>query len=571
MPTPRTTFLVAAALFTALGSVSVAMADGRLPNDRAQESFAYWTDERVAAAMPRDLVIDHRGLGYLRSADGALSPYGHSVAAEARPLQSTPFADAAPVPRGGQSAYVVAPIIDAMSPDNETIGESRTFTAEVKTDNGVKQIAAYVAPASASSYQKFQMSYTSSDGNTQTWQLALKGFSDGNWKWYIEVRDNARRGGNRVTSHIVSFTVDTSGSGGGGDGTVTNAHWTNGGAVQTAAGRILFTMVNVDYVCSGTAVTDGTTGRSVVLTAAHCVFDDRAKVFSSNAIFIPSQDDGGDDRTDFDCTNDLIGCWSLDHGVVDLNWTTRTFPDNIPWDYAFYVVSDTGAHSGSSGSEALDVAAGSLAIDFSTPTTGATATALGYSYSYDPKFMYCQETMGTNGSANYWLDSCDLSGGASGGPWIQPLDGGNGPVISVNSWGYTTRSGMAGPKLDGTSALTLFEVALFSDLATSSRGVVVDADNPPTSTSTTTTFPDPGGITLIVDNYKYRGEKRANLTWTGAIGSAVDIIRDGSFVTETANDGGYQDLTGLAGGGFNTWQVCQAGSTVCSQVITVGW
>ena len=319
------------------------------------------------------------------------------------------------------------------------------------------------------------MSYVSSEGDTHTWQLNLTGFSDGNRKWYIDVKDNAPRGGNRMTSPIVSFSVDTSGSGGGGDGTVTNTRWTDVGAVQTAAGRIIFSMPGGDYVCSVTAVTDGTTGRSVVLTAAHCVYDDIAKAFSSNAIFIPNQDDGGNDGTDLDCTNDPIGCWSLDHGVVDLNWTTRTFPDNIPWDYGFYVVSDTGAHSGAGGSDALDVAAGTLTIDFSMPTTGATATALGYSYSYDPNFMYCQETMTTNGSTNYWLDSCDLSGGASGGPWLQPLDAGNGPIISVNSWGYTTRSGMAGPKLHGTSASILFDVALFSDLTSSDRGLVVDS------------------------------------------------------------------------------------------------
>jgi hypothetical protein len=312
------------------------------------------------------------------------------------------------------------------------------------------------------------------------------------------------------------------------------------------------------------------------------VYDDLANVFSSNAIFIPNQD-GGDDRTDFDCTNDPVGCWSMDHGVVDLNWTTRTFPDNKGWDYAFYVVSDTGAHSGTGGTDALDIAAGTLTIDFSTPTTGATATALGYSYSYDPNFMYCQETMATNGSANYWLDSCDLSGGASGGPWLQPLDGGNGPIISVNSWGYTTRSGIAGPKLHGTSASTLFDVASFSDLTSSSRGIVVDPTNPPTSSTTTTTSSstttttstplDPDGITLEVDNFKYRGEKRAVLTWAGAAEGNIDIIRDGSIVGTTASiDGHYEDWTGLKGGAFNTWQVCEVAEPIhCSVKVTVGW
>ena len=53
---------------------------------------------------------------------------------------------------------------------------------------------------------------------------------------------------------------------------------------------------------------------------------------------------------------------------------------------------------------------------------------------------------------NFWLPNCGLSGGSSGGPWVQPFTNGNGTIISVNSWGYTNQPGMAGPKLSGTSA-----------------------------------------------------------------------------------------------------------------------
>jgi hypothetical protein len=61
--------------------------------------------------------------------------------------------------------------------------------------------------------------------------------------------------------------------------------------------------------------------------------------------------------------------------------------------------------------------------------------------------------MTTEGAVNWWLPSCELSGGSSGGAWVQPMneETGIGPVISVNSWGYTTLPGMAGPKLDGGS------------------------------------------------------------------------------------------------------------------------
>ena len=79
----------------------------------------------------------------------------------------------------------------------------------------------------------------------------------------------------------------------------------------------------------------------------------------------------------------------------------------------------------------------------------------------DPKLMYCAEGLSTQGSVNWWLGSCGLTGGSSGGPWIQPLDPatGSGPIISVNSWGYTGSPGMAGPKLAGTSAGCVFSSA----------------------------------------------------------------------------------------------------------------
>jgi hypothetical protein len=266
----------------------------------------------------------------------------------------------------------------------------------------------------------------------------------------------------------------------GGSTVVKNAAWTAGGAVQNAAGRILFQMGADYFVCSGTAATDSTTGRSIIITAAHCTYDDVAKAFATNVLFIPNQDATTGTGTDFNCNNDPVGCWAPNFGVVDVNWTTRTFPDNIPWDYAYYVVSDTGAHTGNGANGALDAIAGSLPIDFLPPYFSVSGSldytrALGYSYSDDPNFMYCAEDMGTNGSANWWLKSCGLSGGSSGGPWVQPMNltTGSGPIISVNSWGYTGRAGMAGPKLSGnSSAACLFNAAKTSSLG--GGGVVVN-------------------------------------------------------------------------------------------------
>ncbi|MEE8496493.1 MAG: hypothetical protein V3S21_08445, partial [Xanthomonadales bacterium] len=376
-----------------------------------------------------------------------------------------------------------------------TIGSSYTFSATVIDVSGVKSVSFTIRYPNNSTTQTF----SASKGTDDSWKVSLQGFSDGSWSWKVVAKDKASKGGNTGSTDWVLFTVDTSGGGDGGSGggggtgtdTITNAEWT-GGVVQNAAGRLYFEMPKngkwkgpwAGYVCSATVVYDGdrTDGddRSVILTAAHCVYDDVNKAFARNVLFIPNQaDTTSTSGTDLNCGNDPLGCWVPSFGVVDDDWTKRTFPNNIPWDYAYYVVSNSGAHTGTgSEDDILDVVAGDMAMDFGPPapvvndgTVGKESPdfthALGYSYSEDPKFMYCAEDMTTVGDHNWWLPSCELSGGSSGGPWVQKMGTeadlagyGDGPVISVNSWGYTTSPGMAGPKLSGTSAQCVFDKAI---------------------------------------------------------------------------------------------------------------
>jgi len=115
---------------------------------------------------------------------------------------------------------------------------------------------------------------------------------------------------------------------------------------------------------------------------------------------------------------------------------------------------------------ALDAAVAKLPVSFAAPAhdvAGSNADytyALGYSYSEDPNFMYCAEDMATESADDWWLGHCGLSGGSSGGPWVQGMSaGGSGDIVSVNSWGYTNQPGMAGPKLFGTTASCVFSMA----------------------------------------------------------------------------------------------------------------
>jgi len=475
------TYILSAAVFVgvSLNNVVVAQVNGPAANFDTKRVVEHWTKSRRDQAIPRDFVIDNRGLGYLRRADGSLQPYGHGNAPQLRATKPKPAGK--PQNPGGGSGDSTPPVISNMDPhEGDVIGASRTFSATVTDDaSGVKSVAFVITYPDGITTQSFSPAYTGND----VWSITLQGFSNGNWSWHVVAKDGGDKGGNSATSNTVHFSVDTGGGstgGGGGAGgyVVTNAQWTAGGAVQTAAGRIYFEMPNnskrkgpwTGYVCSGTVANDGTTGRSVIITAAHCVYDDSNKAFARNVLFIPDQANTTGSGTDLNCNNDPLGCWVPSFGVVDTNWTTRVFPDNIAWDYAYYVVSDSGAHAGTAvTSIVLDTAAGSLSVSFSDPihddgtpsaSSGDFTHALGYSYNQDPNFMYCAEDMTTEGAVNWWLPNCGLSGGSSGGPWLQPVNSGNGPIISVNSWGYTNSPGMAGPKLAGTSASCVFNSAI---------------------------------------------------------------------------------------------------------------
>ena len=448
---------------------------GRAAPSKGGGPAAYWTPARQKAAVPRDLRLDDRGLAYLEQADGTLAPHGHATkqlhgtARAAKPTAGKP-------PTGGDA---MGPAVTNTVPaSGATIGASQTFSATITDPSGIRSVTFTVKYPNGTT-QSFA---ASGSGSGSTYSTTLSGFTDGAWEWRVVAKDNAGKAGNTTITGYAPFSVETGGGGGGGDAVV-NDSW-SGGTVQTAAGRIYFEMPTNSrltrwsgYVCSGTVARDGTPGRSVIITAAHCVYDDVYKVFARNVLFIPNQTDTTSTGTDTNCSNDPMGCWIPSFGVVDRSWTASTFPDNIPWDYAYYVVNDTGAHSGTAASSnVLDVAARDLEVQLTEPSAGQVAHALGYSYADDPNFMYCSEPLGTEPDYDdWWLDQCGLSGGASGGPWLQPVNSGNGPIISVNSWGYTNQPGMAGPRLSGTSAGCVFTKAKGQSFATvSGRGAIAD-------------------------------------------------------------------------------------------------
>src|SRR5438876_5283911 len=68
---------------------------------------------------------------------------------------------------------------------------------------------------------------------------------------------------------------------------------------------------------------------------------------------------------------------------------------------------------------------------------------------------------------------------------------------------------------------------------------------------------------------KVGGINTVRLTWTGATSSNVDVNRDGVVIATVPNTGTYIDSTGDTGRARYTYEVCEAGTSTCSNEVTV--
>ncbi len=102
---------------------------------------------------------------------------------------------------------------------------------------------------------------------------------------------------------------------------------------------------------------------------------------------------------------------------------------------------------------------------------------------------------------------------------------------------------------------------------------VTDSGNLAGSASITITVGGGSGgeFTLSVTAYKVKGVKYADLTWSGTTSTNVDVYRNGGKIDTTANDGTYKDGPLGKGGGSATYEVCEPGTSTCSNEVAVSW
>jgi V8-like Glu-specific endopeptidase len=238
------------------------------------------------------------------------------------------------------------------------------------------------------------------------------------------------------------------GGGGGGGGTVTGKSWTGSGAIEIRSGRVLFSDADGSWICSASAISDGsaTDSYSLVLTAGHCAFDGHGG-WASNWLYIPDFDDA----PTYSCDSTAYGCWTARALALSSAFVSGGGfgNDTIEYDWAIAVVGPGGHANGQ-----LD-ALGSYQLRTSGNTGSTTAWPFGYPAAGKYKgndLVYCRGgTVDDPYGADTWGVACDMTGGSSGGPWLvettNPADG-SGRVASLNSYGYSGLKYMFGPRFN---------------------------------------------------------------------------------------------------------------------------
>jgi hypothetical protein len=217
------------------------------------------------------------------------------------------------------------------------------------------------------------------------------------------------------------------------------AAWTGGGKVASTAGRVFFTYQGRQASCSGNAVTSG--NKSVVITAGHCVKLDGA--FHTNWVFVPGYDNG----------NAPFGTWTARATMATPQWVAS---EDINYDVGAAVVNQLGGQS-------LTDVVGGQGIAFNQ-ARGQNMYAFGWPAAapYDgTRMIYCSGTTFDAFLSDGIGMTCDMTGGASGGPWLLQFSEttGTGVQNSVNSYKISfIPTWMFGPYF-GTDAQNLYNAA----------------------------------------------------------------------------------------------------------------
>lgn len=223
--------------------------------------------------------------------------------------------------------------------------------------------------------------------------------------------------------------------------------WTHGGVEARSTGKVFFTLHDVNYVCSGSAVHSAK--GDVVLTAAHCV-SGGAGQWASNWIFIPGYQDGAEP----------YGAYTARRFFVSPQWTAASGTADERYDVAFVTVNLPSAPSRSRPAGGPLPAGQPVAFGQQVEET-----AYVFGYPAEPPYTglypdYCAGQARPGGLGGAWT-RCTMTAGDSGGPWFAGFSPrtGTGTIVAISTFKIGDDPRVLYATVLGTAARVLYQDA----------------------------------------------------------------------------------------------------------------
>ncbi|MGY4924713.1 trypsin-like serine peptidase [Streptomyces sp. 900105755] len=242
-------------------------------------------------------------------------------------------------------------------------------------------------------------------------------------------------------------------------------------ASAATAGKVFFDSPEGTMVCSATVVEDPAhPGKSnLVWTAGHCVHAGKNGGWYRNIAFVPSYNDKGLTGSALTAATRSevapYGVWWGDGAQTSQQWIDQggeTGGDGASYDYAVIHVTP---EQGSGGKSLEETVGSALPVNFDAPAVPkvSSITATGYPAAkpYDGSLLYrCADKPGrlsVDASApTMYRIGCTMTGGASGGGWVETGADGKPALVSNTSIGPVSSGWLAGPRF-GAVAKGVYE------------------------------------------------------------------------------------------------------------------
>ncbi|MGW4493644.1 trypsin-like serine peptidase [Streptomyces sp. NPDC004376] len=228
------------------------------------------------------------------------------------------------------------------------------------------------------------------------------------------------------------------------------------------SGKVFFDAPKGTMVCSATVVEDPAhPGKSnLIWTAGHCVHAGKKGGWYRNIAFVPSYNNQSLSPAEMKTASRAevapYGVWWADSAKTSQQWIDgggETGGNGASYDFAVIHVTP---EQGSGGKSLEETVGGALPVDFNAPaaTDVQSLTASGYPAAapFNGQRLYqCTDKPGrlsiAKADPTMYRIGCTMTGGSSGGGWVEAGGDGKPTLVSNTSIGPASSGWLAGPRL----------------------------------------------------------------------------------------------------------------------------